>query len=94
MLLTDPSPNLRLLVLRELLHRIPDDEEVNELKALCEQDSIVQDLLALQNVYGSWRSRDGASDNWSGITTTTQALLRLGYLGFGPEHNAVRKGAE
>lgn len=94
LLLTDPSPNLRLLVLRELLHRSPDDEEVRELEVLRLQDPIVQDLLAFQNADGSWLPREGGSDNWSGIRTTTQALLRLGYLGFGPEHSVVTRGAE
>ncbi len=94
LLLTDPSPNLRLLVLRELLHHSSDDEEVRELEALRKQDPIVQELLSLQNTDGSWRSRDGSVDIWFGIRTTTQALLRLGYLGFGPEYQAVRLGAE
>ena len=94
LLLANPSPNLRLLVLRELLHRSSDDEEVHELEALREQDPVVQDLLTLQNADGSWRSREGTGDAWFGIRTTTQALLRLGYLGFSPEHGAVRQGAE
>ena len=94
LLLTDPSPNLRLLVFRELLHRSPDDDEVRELEALREKDAIVRGLLALQNNDGSWRTREGGSDSWSGIRTTAQALLKLGYLGFSPEYSPVRKGAE
>lgn len=94
LLLADPSPNLRLLVLRELLHRSSDDQEVRELEALRERDPAVQDLLALQNADGSWRSREGGRDAWLGIRTTTQALIRLGYLGFGPEDRAAQRGAE
>jgi hypothetical protein len=54
---------------------------------------MVRDLLALQNPDGAWRSAEG-SDGWHGIRTTAQALVGLGYLGFGPEHRAVKKGAE
>jgi len=94
LLLADPSPNLRLLVLRELLQRSSDDQEVRELEALREQDPGVQDLLALQNADGSWRSGEVGGDSWFGIRTTAQTLIRLGYLGFGSEHTAVRRGAE
>jgi hypothetical protein len=94
LLLADPSPNLRLLVLRELLHRPADDEEIRELVALREEDPLVQNLLALQEADGSWRSADGSGGAWHRIRTTTHALLALGYLGFGPEHPAVEQGAE
>jgi len=93
LLLTDPSPNLRLLVLRELLHRAPDDDEVRELTVLREEDAMVRELLVLQNADGSWRARDGGNDGWSGIKTTAQALLKLGYLGFGPDFGPIKKGA-
>jgi hypothetical protein len=52
-------------------------------------------LLALQQADGSWKNVD-----LSGIATvshlqaTAQALLRLGYLGFGPGFPAVAHGAE
>ena len=94
LLLTDPSPNLRSLVLRELFHRPPDDEEVLELGVLREQDPIVQDLLSLQNDDGSFHTRDGSNDGWWNIKTTSQALLRLGYLGFNPDLPAIKKGVE
>ncbi len=93
LLLADPSPSLRLLVLRELLRRPADDEEVGELESLQGQDAMVLDMLALQNPDGAWRSAEG-NDGWHGIRTTSQALVGLGYLGFSPEHRAVRKGAE
>jgi hypothetical protein len=94
LLLTDPSPNLRLLVLRELFHRPPDDEELLELEEIREQDPIVIDLLSFQSTDGSFRSRDGSHDGWFDIKTTSQALLRLGYLGFSSEYPSIRKGAE
>ncbi len=94
LLLTDRSSNLRLLVLRELLRRPSNDEEIRELTEIREKDTIVQDLLALQNANGSWRLKDGVNDGWSGIRATTHALLRLGYLGFGPEFSPISKGAE
>jgi hypothetical protein len=93
LLLADPSPNLRLLVLRELLLR-DDDQEVRELAALREEDATVQNLLALQDADGSWRGREGGGASWHRIQTTTQALIALGYLGFGRLHAAVQHGAE
>ncbi len=93
LLLADASPNLRLLVLRELLGCPADDEEVRELAGWREQDPLVRDLLALQEADGCWRSREGGGESWRGIRTTAQALMRLGYLGFGAEHPAVQRGA-
>ena len=91
LLLADPSPNLRLLVLRELLERPEADEEVQELAALRESDPIVQNLLSIQDADGSWPALEGGRQR---TRSTTQALVRLGYLGFGPSHPAVRRGAE
>lgn len=94
LLLADPSPNLRLLVLCELLGRPDTDAEVRELVALREQDPLVRDQLVLQDEDGAWRAREGGGESWQWIQTTAQALIRLGYLGFGPEHPAVQRGAE
>jgi hypothetical protein len=94
LLLADPSPNLRLLVLCELLGRSTDDQEVRELEGVRELDPIIQDLLALQETDGSWRATGAEKDSWHKIYPTSQALLRLGFLGFGPEHRAVQRGAE
>ena len=88
LLLADPSPCLRLLVLRELLNRPQDDAEVRELTDLQETDPLVVDLLALQATDGSW---GGIAPR---LRATSLALMRLGYLGFGPEHPAVQRGAE
>ena len=95
LLLSDPSPCLRSLVLGELLHRPEDDPERKELDALRLNDPILVDLLQKQNPDGSW-SRIGISDNAPGgaLQTTSQALSRLDYLGLGPDHVAVQRGAE
>ncbi len=95
LLLADPSPCLRWRVLRELLARPLDDPEVTELDRLRLVDPLVVDLLSLQRADGSWQNVD-----LSGLATvsilqaTAQALLRLGYLGFGPNLPAVARGAE
>ena len=98
-LLADPSPCLRLLVLRELLGRPDGDPEVQELIALREQDPLVADLFRAQGADGPALSgvKGLVADNlaWRGgsLRATALALMRLGYLGFGPEHPAVQRGA-
>ncbi len=94
LLLADASPSLRLLVLRDLLNRPEDDEEVVELKILQHEDWLILRFLALQNEDGSWRGREGGGDILGKIRLTAQALMGLGYLGLGPEHSAVKRGAE
>jgi len=87
--LSDPSPCLRYLVLTELLS---ESEEANELRRLREQDLLVTGLTRLQNPDGSW-GRDSAEGTQS-LQATSQALTRLGYLGFDREFTPVRLGAE
>ena len=89
LLLADPSPALRGLVLREMLGRTDDDPEVRELAGLREMDPLVADLLALQAADGSWTSAPANK-----LQATSQALMRLGYLGLGSGHRAVQRGAE
>jgi hypothetical protein len=97
LLLADPSPCLRFLVLRELLGRTVGDPEVQELVALREQDPIVADLLKHQQRDGSWQA-DGRMWQGGARRATSLALMRLGYLGFGGDaahrHPAVQRGAE
>lgn len=95
LLLADPSPCLRWLVLRQVLRRPQDDPEVRELAGLRESDPLVAGLLAQQAADGSWDG-DAIPGMLRGqrLRATAQALARLGYLGFGPEHPAVRRGAE
>ncbi len=92
LLLADPSPCLRLLVLRELLERPDDDGEVKELREVREADRTVTDLLAAQRPDGSWQA-DGRIWQGSPARATALALMRLGYLGFHTQHRAVAQGA-
>lgn len=93
LLLADPSPCLRLRVLRELLGSPDDDPEVQELLALREHDPLVADLLNQQADNGSWEA-DGRLWQGSRQRATYLALMRLGYLGFEATHPAVQRGAE
>jgi hypothetical protein len=92
LLLADPSPCLRWLVLCELLGRAEDDPEVCELRALREADPLVGGLFDGQQADGSWRA-DGRVWQGGPLRVTALALMRLGYLGFGADHPAVRRGA-
>lgn len=94
LLLADPSSSLRLLVLRDLLNRPQNDEEVLELKKLQKEDPQVVRLLELQNTNGSWREGETGGSAFGEIRLTAQALMSLGYLGLGPEQPAVKRGAE
>jgi hypothetical protein len=95
LLLADPSPCLRRLVLSELLDRPATDPEVLELLAAGESDQLAAGLLASQAVDGSWppglRSELGQGD---AILPTARALSRLGYLGFPAQFPAIRRAAE
>jgi hypothetical protein len=92
LLLADQSPCLRYLVLRDL---VGDKVEAEELESLRLNDPLVRDIVKLQAPDGSW-GRDAILGNAPAGRTqiTSQALSRLGYLGFGPEINAVKNGAE
>ena len=95
LLLSDPSPCLRSLVLTELLERPPQDPEVQELAELRHADDLVTELVALQHPDGHWDRGDGA---WRvpqhPARMTGLALHRLGSLGLGPGFEPVRRGAE
>lgn len=94
LLLADPSPVLRLRVLRDLLDHPADDPEVQELERLRQSDPLVTRLLDLQSADGSWRSGfTGDSAAIPGIYATALAMMRLGYLGFDSGHPAVRAAA-
>ena len=94
LLLSDPSPSLRLLVLRELLGRDENDDEVMELIKLQKKDPIITRLLKLQNKDGSWRGGEDISGQLGAIRLTSQALMRLGYMNLPSTHPAIKKGAE
>lgn len=94
LLLADPSPALRRLVLRDLLDCPPEDPEVQELSALAMQDPLVTGLLAGQKPDGSL---DPAAmpGNYPGgnVQATACALLRMGYLGLDAGHPQVANAA-
>lgn len=84
-----------MLVLKELLQRPNSDPEVQELEELQESDPIVSRLLSLQSADGSWGEADiGGSVPGGRIQATSQALTKLGYLGFNRDHPAVQRGAK
>jgi hypothetical protein len=93
LLLSDPSPNLRYLVLRELMGRPESDPEVVELSRLRVDDPLLRELLELQRPDGSWNTLGGTRKSGR-MNSTIYALSRLGYLGYGIDHPAVSKGAE
>jgi len=95
LLLTDPSPCLRLLVLSELLECRDDDIEIKELEKIKGRDFLVSGLLEKQAGDGSW-GQDSINGHAPGgvIQITSQVLTRLGYMGFGPDHSAVRRGVD
>ncbi|NHJ14915.1 MAG: hypothetical protein EAX95_14635 [Candidatus Thorarchaeota archaeon] len=95
LLLADPSPNLRRLVLTDLLNRPREDPEVQELSLLQEEDPVVSDLLVLQADDGSWSEKDLMGTAPGGrLQTTSQVLMRLGYLGFNHTHKAIKKAVQ
>jgi len=94
LLLADPSPSLRLLVLRDLLGRPEDDPEIQELRQLQEIDPFITRFLDLQNGDGSFRGGEGGGSGLGVIRLTAQALMGLGYLGLGSDHPAIQLGVD
>jgi len=95
LLLADPSPCLRLLVLKELLHQSDDNPEIQELTQIRDSDSLIKDLLVLQTSDGSWESNALIGSSYTDkIRVTATILTRLGYMGINHDHPSVRKGVE
>ncbi len=94
LLLSDPSPSFRLLVLRELLGRDENDDEIIELRKLQENDPRIKSFVSLQNKNGSFRAGENISGQRGIIRTTPQALMGLAYMGLPPHHPVIKKGAE
>jgi hypothetical protein len=80
--------------LRELLGRRETDHEVMELKLLQKKDPWIERILILQNKDGSFRGGEDGAVGQGSIRITAHALAGLGYMGLGPDHAAVKKGAE
>lgn len=95
LLLADPSPCLRLLVLRELLGRGVDDEEVMGLREFIVEDSLVKNLLSSQGEEGSWRSDiDTSLGVGDPLRITAMVLRRLSRCGFDCESPSIQTGVE
>lgn len=87
LLLTDPSPCLRVLVLTVLMGRPMRDPEVRELRALRDQDPVAAPLLLPAD-------RGKAPPGVARTIEAGLALTRLGYLGFDRGDPAVSRRAE
>jgi len=95
LLLADPSPCLRWLVLHDLLNLPEDHPELQELAALRPADPLVQELLALQEADGSFRpSTQVFGRSASRLLSTALALERLGYLGLDGRFEPIGRAAE
>ncbi|MEJ2250472.1 MAG: hypothetical protein P8Y97_12570 [Candidatus Lokiarchaeota archaeon] len=94
LLLTDPSPCLRLKVLKELMNKPDGDPEVMELKELLEKDPIYQRMREFQNKAGFWEMNTAnLSKSKNKIQTTALEMNRLGYLGFNKTYEITQKAA-
>jgi hypothetical protein len=96
LMLADPSPILRWLVLRDLFLRPKDDPEMQELYKLRIVDEKAVEVLTLQDRDGSWAPGALALGRAGGsrVLMTAFALARLGYLGFDQDHPSVKHAAE
>lgn len=96
LLLADPSPCLRWLVLRDLFQRQDDDPELQELALQRGSDPLVMDILALQDTDGSWQADGSMFDRTAAGRTFITAfnLTRLGYFGFNGAHPAIARAAD
>ncbi|MFX0207846.1 MAG: prenyltransferase/squalene oxidase repeat-containing protein [Candidatus Hodarchaeota archaeon] len=96
LLLADPSPCLRLLVLKDLLHKPESDLEVKELIEVRDSDFLITDFIKLQQPDGSWKGTDFANmfTYTDKITATSMVLLRVGFLGYSLDHPSVQKGVK
>ncbi len=94
LLLADPSPALRLQVLRDLLDRPLHDPEVQELLTLQIEDPLLSGLLALQTAEGCWQPAS-LPGNFPGgcVQATACILLRLAFLGLDASHPALQRAA-
>jgi hypothetical protein len=94
LLLTDPSPCLRYLVLREIL-QLPDDHpEVHELEKQRYHDPLITNLTQLQTADGSWTKVNLTQTGHGGpIYATSMALYRLGFLGFNKDDEFIKIAA-
>ncbi len=94
LILADPSLCLRWLTLTTLLDRPSNDPEVQDLHTRRNSDPLIKNLINTQSEDGAWESKDLPTSPQPRHLVTSQALLRLGYLGFRSDHPAVDKAAQ
>ncbi len=95
LLLADPSPSLRLAVLKELLCKDKFDPEVKELEDIWLNDPLINILLNSQSSSGMWRNMNLLdSSHQDPILLTSMVLLRLAFLGLDNSHPQVEQGIE
>jgi len=81
LLLADPSPSLRILVLKYLLNKPEHDEEIKQLREVQMEDPIIERTLKLQLDNGSWDAKTtGSITSVGNLQTTSQVLVMLAYL--------------
>jgi hypothetical protein len=89
LLLADPSPSFRILVLKNLLGKTEDNEEVKELREIQEQDPILENILKFQLANGSWDTKISGDTAVAGnIQFASQNLVKLAYLDY-PRKSAI-----
>jgi len=94
LILADSSPCLRWLTLTRVLGRSNEDTEVRELGELKECDPLFKELVKRQADDGSWGADDIKGSPHNRSLTTSQALLRLGFLGFDHSQPVVERAAK
>jgi len=94
LLLADPSPCLRLRVLRELLGKPDDDAEVQELYALQHEETLVKELAGFQSADGGWNPEQRPGNFPGGkLHATAASLMQLGHLGLRAGNPLVDRAA-
>jgi len=95
LLLTDPSPSLRILVLKNFLNKPESNEEVQELREIQSKDPIIEKILNLQFKDGSWNENIlGVNAPGGNLQVTSQQLTRLAFLEYPTEKEVVKKAVD
>lgn len=94
-LLTDPSPILRYLVLKNIFGKDASELELEELRQRFSADQVSKELLSLQQKNGSWERLSKADHVASSpVVLTSVALCRLSFLGFTQKDKCVNRAAD
>ena len=106
LLLTDPSPHLRLLVHKNLLHTPVQNSEIIELEKLCTEDPLINEIISPENIIhtqgplspytkggGNKTAGTRETGGFSSVWKAAHILKGLVYLGYPHDHPVVQKGA-